>query len=390
MTTACGPTKPAPTRILLVALAGPALAQKTYDDGMRAYEAGAYKNAERIWRPLAEGGDPVAQYSLGKLFETGGGEVAKDYVEASKWYRQSAVQGIPAAQNNLGLMYAQGRGVPRNTTRAAEFWLQAAQQDHPIAQFNLALAYFRGEGLPQDKVEAGPWFRRAAGLGLADAQFALGQVTRLGLIAPKDEAGALKWYEMAAAQGHEKAREQAELLRARGVRPAASPLPASTREASAAPTKPIIRSEPEAARAAMTPAAPPPAPTLAEDADTASAPQPPRDSTPQMAAVRDGTEDDSNASMASDAATVGEGAYRIWLGSLSSEAEAASLLNAARAAHPEIFAGARGGVDPVDLGRAGTSYRVVADGLPSREVARDLCRRLRAADRDAFCKLLAN
>ena len=84
------------------------------------------------------------------------------------------------------------------------------------------------------------------------------------------------------------------------------------------------------------------------------------------------------------------GPYRIWLISLKDQAEAGRYLQAAQAKHPEIFAQAPGAVARSDLGKAGVVHRVVASGLSSRQAARDLCRRLRAEEPGAFCKVLAN
>ncbi len=42
----------------------------------------------------------------------------EDYALAAKWYAKAAEQGYVYAQNNLGTLYAQGRGVPRDYTIA--------------------------------------------------------------------------------------------------------------------------------------------------------------------------------------------------------------------------------------------------------------------------------
>jgi len=52
-------------------------------------------------RVKAESGNATAQYNLGYCYEYGRG-VAKDYVEAAKWYRKAADQGDSYAQCNLG------------------------------------------------------------------------------------------------------------------------------------------------------------------------------------------------------------------------------------------------------------------------------------------------
>ena len=61
---------------------------------------------------LAEGGDKIAQYNLGVMYENGRG-VPQDYKEAVKWYTKCAEQGAADAQYNLGVMYANGREVPQ-------------------------------------------------------------------------------------------------------------------------------------------------------------------------------------------------------------------------------------------------------------------------------------
>ena len=49
----------------------------------------------------------------------------------------AAAQGSAKAQNNLGLMYKHGKGVPRDMEKAAELYTMAMEQGHLIAQFNL-------------------------------------------------------------------------------------------------------------------------------------------------------------------------------------------------------------------------------------------------------------
>jgi TPR repeat protein len=64
-------------------------------------------------------GDADAQLSLGEKYAKGEG-VAKDPVEAARWFRRAAeVGGNAIAQNSLGEMYARGDGVPQNEEEAA-------------------------------------------------------------------------------------------------------------------------------------------------------------------------------------------------------------------------------------------------------------------------------
>ncbi len=366
--------------VLASAAFGAGARAQNYDDGMRAYNAGDFAKALEIWGPVAENGDAVAQYSLGKLLENGGAGVPRDMVAAAQWYQRSASQGVAAAQNNLGLMYAQGRGVPQDVARAARFWRDAGVKDHVIAQFNLGLAYFRGEGVAEDRSVALRWFRRASELGLADAQYALGQIIRMGLAGAADEAEALHWYQLAAAQDHVKAGTQAQQLRDAGVvarmpagAPAAPATPAVAVSAPPPPPKPVAQPvakpvAPEPEPETLVIAAPEPEPRVAATPTPAPAP-------PAAAAV---------------APAAAGGAYSAWLISFKDAAEARAYLAAAQAKHPELFAAAPGAAAAARPGRGGTFHRVLAGGLPNRTAARELCRRLRAAEPGAFCKVLMN
>ena len=73
------------------------------EDGQAAYERGDYAAALAQWQPLAEQGIARAQNNLGVIYENGQG-VPRNVVEAMKWYRRAAEQGYAGAQNNLGLI----------------------------------------------------------------------------------------------------------------------------------------------------------------------------------------------------------------------------------------------------------------------------------------------
>ena len=52
-------------------------------------------------------------------------EGGQDSAEAARWFRRAADQGDATAQQNLGVMYANGEGVPRDVV-AAHMWLGLA------------------------------------------------------------------------------------------------------------------------------------------------------------------------------------------------------------------------------------------------------------------------
>ena len=99
---------------------GPAPAE----DGFSAYKRGDYATALGLWRPLANQGEAAAQNNLGTMYNDGRG-VPQDYLEAVKWYCLAADQGNVNAQLNLGLMYGKGRGVPQDDVQA-HMWFNLA------------------------------------------------------------------------------------------------------------------------------------------------------------------------------------------------------------------------------------------------------------------------
>lgn len=74
------------------------------------------------------------------------------------------------AQNNLGNMYATGRGIAPNDAEATKWFRKAAEQGFGDAQYNLGLMYANGRGVPRDASEAAKWIARAAEQGVVDAQ----------------------------------------------------------------------------------------------------------------------------------------------------------------------------------------------------------------------------
>src|ERR1700704_3872674 len=90
--------------------------------------------------------------------------------------RTQAAQGNALAQNNLGLLYDLGDGVPRDYAVARQWYEQAAAQNYAAAQFNLGLLYANGHGVPQDYAMARQWYEKAAAQGRANASYILGEM----------------------------------------------------------------------------------------------------------------------------------------------------------------------------------------------------------------------
>jgi hypothetical protein len=96
--------------------------------------------------------------------------VSQDYAEAVRWYRKGTAQGDAMAQDGLGLMYYQGRGVPQDYAEAARWYRKAADQGFAKAQYYLGIMYYHGQGVQQDRTEANRWLHKAADQGDGNAQ----------------------------------------------------------------------------------------------------------------------------------------------------------------------------------------------------------------------------
>jgi len=70
-----------------------------FQKGLNAAKRGDYSIALKEWRPLAEQGHPDSQYNLGVMHANGHG-VPKDYGITAKWYKLAAKQGNVDAQYN--------------------------------------------------------------------------------------------------------------------------------------------------------------------------------------------------------------------------------------------------------------------------------------------------
>jgi hypothetical protein len=146
----------------IVCLAAPAWAD--FKAGEHAYHRGDYATALREWQPLAKQGQAVAQYHLGLLYANGQG-VPKDDAQARLWYEKAAAQGHADAQANLGSLYDYGRGGPQDFKMAVRWYLRSANQGNGLAQRKLGLLYERGDGVPKDYVQAYMWYTLGAANG---------------------------------------------------------------------------------------------------------------------------------------------------------------------------------------------------------------------------------
>ena len=153
-----------------------------------------------VLRAAAMKGDPAAAYEVGVRFAEGKG-VPANFDEAAKWYDRAAQAGVVPAIFRLGTLYEKGLSVKKDVDIARRYYVQAAERGSAKAMHNLAVLDADGGGKGANYKSAAQWFRKAADRGVADSQFNLGILYARGIGVEQNLAESFKWFSLAAAQG---------------------------------------------------------------------------------------------------------------------------------------------------------------------------------------------
>lgn len=200
-----------------------AASASSLDDGVTAFDRSDFKTAFAQFKPLAESGNPEAQYYLSLLYERGGG-VKRDDAIALQWLRKSIDGGSTPAVWKMGWRYGRGIGITKDTSEAWKCFFKAADtavwaqtnigllalgKDSPVVKpdmryyHGLEYLYFRPYYL-----EAAKWFQKAAAQGDAEAEYELGILYSQGYGVLKDERQAVVWLRKAAMGGSRMAQSE--------------------------------------------------------------------------------------------------------------------------------------------------------------------------------------
>ena len=161
----------------------------------------------------AEGGHPVAQWKLGRMYADGDG-VAQDDLRAFEYFSRIAnahaedSPSAPQAPIVANAFVALGRyylnGIPNSKIksdpeRAREMFSYAASYfGNADAQYDLARLYLHGSGTSRDDFRYGArWLGLAAQKGQHQAQALLGQMLFNGEQLPRQAARGLMWLTLA-------------------------------------------------------------------------------------------------------------------------------------------------------------------------------------------------
>ena len=183
-------------------------------------------------RKGAEAGRWDAIIDLGKLLLGGGEGVERNHEEAYALLIRGAEEGGGESVELVGLIYAEGLGVPKSLPDAI-YWLQLAAdggsynadimleflrktgripmpKDYPnsfaallqeaangraTACYEAGVFYIRGQGVRKNETEGVRWILRAAELGNPRAQWHIAEIFEAGRYVPRDAEAATRWRE---------------------------------------------------------------------------------------------------------------------------------------------------------------------------------------------------
>ena len=138
------------------------------------------------------------EFALGAMHARGLGGLEKNYKTAAQFYQLAADKNHASALNNLGTLYARGRGVEKDLDLAFSHYNKAAELEHVSARVNLGFMYYKGRTVDKDYKKAAGLFKQGAASGNRVAQYQLGTMYRSGKGFTQSYSKARKWFQKSA------------------------------------------------------------------------------------------------------------------------------------------------------------------------------------------------
>ena len=146
----------------------------------------------KLIETVAEGGNLVAQYLLGKIYNFGLA-VPADFAKAARWYRAAASNGMYAAKYRLAHLYYRGQGVEKDLKKFIGLLTEVAKSGSQLARYDLAVAHRNGEGVRKNQALGLRKFRELAEEGMPLARYELARIYALKNSGVTDEKKARYW-----------------------------------------------------------------------------------------------------------------------------------------------------------------------------------------------------
>lgn len=156
----------------------------------------------------AEAGNIEAQNQLGMVYANGNG-VELNYKEAFIWIKKAADSGHIQSMRTLSWLYANGFGVEQSDEKAQDTSIKLAELGEAKDQYFLASLYQSGlYGMQPDSEKMISWYYKSAQQHYARAQYALAKIILKGVDIKSNDEMAFQWLSLANMNGHKKADEE--------------------------------------------------------------------------------------------------------------------------------------------------------------------------------------
>lgn len=156
----------------------------------------------------AKAGNIEAQNQLGMVYANGNG-VELNYKEAFIWIKKAADSGHIQSMRTLSWLYANGFGVEQSDEKAQETSIKLAELGEAKDQYFLASLYQSGlYGMQPDSEKMISWYYKSAQQHYARAQYALAKIILKGVDIKSNDEMAFQWLSLANMNGHKKADEE--------------------------------------------------------------------------------------------------------------------------------------------------------------------------------------
>ena len=157
----CGHYRTPPCASAQVTIPPGASADQIWQMGQDVFARGQYSVAAGYMEKAAAIGQTGAQSALGLAYVNGKGE-PKDITKAIYWLTLAAEKGNRGAQAQLGDIYQEGEGVPQNVAKAFQYHLASAKQWFWKGEQRVGLDYELGLGVAHSRQQAIYWLNKAA------------------------------------------------------------------------------------------------------------------------------------------------------------------------------------------------------------------------------------
>ncbi len=142
---------------------------------------------------LANSGFHYDEYNCGLGFIRSG-ITEQDYEVAVEWLEKAISHGSIDAMFQLGILYRDGRGVPRDITKSIELLEMSSRYGHPRAAYELARLYSAGTFIVKDNEKAYSWYLSGADAGNSNCIYMAAHCLEKGIGTDADPEKATRMY----------------------------------------------------------------------------------------------------------------------------------------------------------------------------------------------------